>query len=212
MITMYVLGNILLLHGFLGVDLLAPRMPWGLRFGWGFALSGALLLTVVRVQVELRTMQKKERARATYLSQLKAEAGGNTLIESGLADMMDYLRLFKPYGFSSYHRVVSLTGWNTYDPSQPALRTYLTRQSDMAVALSVLGQQQRATWLLKPQSATYMTNYLNFRLQRSVGHRIWFEPIISSLPPECGLRRYEFREESVRSSAQPVPVHPSAHL
>lgn len=195
MITAYLLTNLVMLHGFMGLDLSAPRLSRTELLGWSFILTSALLLTVVREWRIVRAIQALERNHAAYLVQLRNEAGGNILVEGGLYSVLDHLRLFKPYEFLAYRRILTLGGWSIYDPSQPALRRYLTGQEHTAVALLALGRQPRVVWVLHPAFATIVAKYLNFRLHRPPNHQIHLLPVPSRLSDGNGLRRYVFREE-----------------
>ena len=194
MITAYLLTNLVMLHGFMGLDLSAPRPSRTESLGWGFILTSALLLTVVREWRVVRAIQASERNHAAYLVQLRNEAGGDILVEGGLYNVLDHLLLFKPYEFLAYRRIVTLGGWSIYDPSQPALRRYLTGQANTAEALLALGRQPRVMWVMQPAFAVSVAKYLNFRLRRPAGHPIRFVLANSQLPPGIGPRRYLFTE------------------
>lgn len=188
MITSFLVGNFLLLGN---LRLTLAEVP--LRTGWLVVAGIALLLTARHVHRLVQEGRLREQAHANYLAQLARQAAGTILVEGGLYNEFDNLSLFKSYGLLGYKRILSLGGWSTYDPSRPALYRYLTGQNDVAPALLALGHRTDVTWVLDPELAVVLKNYLNARSRRSVATTIILEPVAGH-PLPSGPQLYTFKE------------------
>ncbi|RYU78227.1 hypothetical protein [Hymenobacter persicinus] len=135
-----------------------PRRPVRLA-----PLSTAALLLVVllygyktihRGQVLKQEQQQNVRQLAAWLG-----PPPRVLVGAGLETLFKSWSPFAEPAFAP-HSVLSLTGWQTLDPSQPALRQYLTGTRDQPAALRRLAARPAVRWLLAPAVVPWVNSYL----------------------------------------------------
>ncbi|WP_460612092.1 hypothetical protein [Hymenobacter seoulensis] len=72
-------------------------------------------------------------------------------------------------------KLLSVAGWPTLHPSQPALRQHLTGTRDFTGALRRLSTRPIVIWLLTPTGAAILNRQLALRAQPNTP-RVWLEP------------------------------------
>ncbi|RSK44537.1 hypothetical protein [Hymenobacter perfusus] len=94
---------------------------------------------------------------------------------------------------SQNRKFMSLLGWQTLHPSQPALRRHLTGSRDFTEALRRLGTRPDVVWLLSPEGAAMLNRH--WQLRRQPG-----QPVtrLERVPPNRRTRKntmhaYQFR-------------------
>ncbi|RSK50268.1 hypothetical protein [Hymenobacter rigui] len=105
-------------------------------------------------------------------------------------------RIIKP------RKHLSLLGWQTLHPSQPALRQQLTGSRDFTGALQQLGQRPDVAWLLSPEGAALLNRHLALRRQPG-------QPLLQLVPVQPNRRTrknamhaYLFRVKFPQSSSK----------
>lgn len=76
---------------------------------------------------------------------------------------------------------LSLLGWQTLHPSQPALRRQLTGSRDFTAALRRLGRLPNVAWLLSPEGAALLNRHLALRRQPG-------QPLMQLVPAQPNRR------------------------
>ncbi|MDU0368955.1 hypothetical protein ACFPAF_01000 [Hymenobacter endophyticus] len=76
---------------------------------------------------------------------------------------------------------LSLLGWQTLHPSQPALRRQLTGSRDFTAALRRLGRLPNVAWLLSPEGAALLNRHLALRRQPE-------QPLMQLVPAQPNRR------------------------
>ena len=179
-VTVYLLVNIVLVAG-----CLLPAVALPVRGRRTLKLAGAALGLVwlavnARLWQQLRT---DSQAHEAYLTRLEVEAGPGVLVEQGLYATYAHLNPLAPHHLEHYQKILMLSGWLAFDPSQPALRQALTGSRDMATCLWQLGQRPGTAWVLQPDFAPVLARYLNERLGLQPAQQVWFEPVAGSQLP-----------------------------
>ncbi|SHI81272.1 hypothetical protein SAMN02745146_1583 [Hymenobacter daecheongensis DSM 21074] len=155
-------------------------------------LIGALygFKTGHRVQV-LRREQGQNVAR---LHQLQRAAVEPVWVVAGLETLFKSWSPFQEPSFAP-RSVLSLTGWITLDPSQPALRQHLTGTRSLPAALRRLADRPHVDWLLTLEAASWLRTYL--RVSSPAGQPAITIRAAGSLPePDAALpQRYRVRTE-----------------
>lgn len=181
-VTIYTLVNLIIVFGLLlpKVDILLSVV----QKRW--LLGTVLVMGMVWLVVNLRLVRQLSRDNATqdaYLAQLEKEVGPNLLIEQGLYAAYSHLSPLGEHHLQHYRKIMMLTGWPAFDPSQPRLRSSLAGTRDLALALLYLGQQPTTNWALQPSFARLLGQYINERLTLPLARQVHFEPVVeSSLP------------------------------
>ncbi|MET4106211.1 hypothetical protein [Hymenobacter sp. UYP22] len=105
-------------------------------------------------------------------------------------------RIVKP------RKYLSLLGWQTLHPSQPALRQQLTGSRNFTAALRRLGRLPNVAWLLSPEGAALLNRHLALRRQPG-------QPLMQLVPAQPNYRTqknamhaYLFRAKFQHSSSK----------
>ncbi|WP_460675840.1 hypothetical protein [Hymenobacter coalescens] len=197
-VTVYTLVNLVLAFGLLLPEFTWPRLrPVQRHWALGSALAVLALWLGVNGQLWQRLNRNKQ-LHSEYLQALRAEAGRGVVVEQGLHGAFVHLSPFASYELLAFYKIMSLTGWNAFDPSQPRLRQVLTGTRDLPLTLQQLNQRPSTTWLLLPDFAPFLEHYLNHRLALPPGQRLRLEPAADSrLLTAANLpRRYYLRSEN----------------
>ena len=183
-ITIYTLVNLGLVFGYLlpEAEVLA-LLPRGPRRA---LLVAGLLVGIAWLGVNARLLQILRRDKAdhlAYLARLEQEAGPGVLIEQSLYAAFPHLSPLGQHHLGGYRKVLMLTGWAAFDPSQPRLRQALVGTRDLPTALLRLGRRPDTRWLLQPSFAELLGRYLSTRLALPPGRHLYFEPVPGSQLP-----------------------------
>ena len=202
-VTIYTIVNVIMVFGYLfpeGVTQLLPRWQYRALLVTGMAVGALWLLVNVRL---VRMLSLDNANHMDYLAQLEQEIGSGILIEQGLFAAYPHLSPLSQHHLGNYRKIVMLTGWPAFDPSQPRLRQALVGTRDLAQTLQRLGQRPGTSWVMQPAFAQLLGRYLSARLELPVGQHIHFEPVSESrLPTPASVppRRFRMYQGS-------LPVH-----
>ncbi len=142
------------------------------------ALLAVLVLAAVPYTyktVHRRTVLAREQAQnraarhhLRHLTEQQLPAGG-IVVSDALEETYKAESPFEPVlwpggtGAAAPLRWLTVRGWQTLHPSQPALRRQLTGTRDFTQALRVLGRRAATAWLLTPATATLLNRQLALR-------------------------------------------------
>jgi len=182
-VTIHVLVNLVLVFGCLlpiidGVML--PRLQQRWLLGAAIGVGATWLVVNVRL---VRQLHRDNLAHDSYLAQLEKEAGPGLLVEQGLYAAYPHLNPLNEHYLQKYRKLVMLTGWLAFDPSQPRLRSAVAGTRDLATALLRVGQQPGTNWVLQPTFAPLLGRYLNQRLALPSNEQVRFELVAESKLP-----------------------------
>ncbi|UOQ51332.1 hypothetical protein [Hymenobacter cellulosivorans] len=125
--------------------------------------------------------QEREQGLTVLLPAQAATQRGAVLVTAGLEAAYKSQSPFRVLRFAP-HSVLSLTGWPTLDPSQPALRARLTGRRALVPALVQLAQRPTTHWWLAPETVPWLSAYL-----AAQGWRMSVRPRSAGTAPATGL-------------------------
>ena len=129
-------------------------------------------------------LSQEQRRHELAWAQIRQRPAGRVRVLAGTNDLLKSLSPFRVYT-AGPGPVLMLSGWQSHDPSQAALRRQLTGASEQAESLSRLAlQAPTAHWLLSVETA----RWLNRRFLTG-GVRIVLRPG-AALPADTTLRYY----------------------
>ncbi|RSK34537.1 hypothetical protein [Hymenobacter metallilatus] len=97
---------------------------------------------------------------------------------------------------------VSVIGWQTLHPSQPALRQHLTGSRNFTEALRRLGQRPNVAWLLSPEGAALLNRQLALRQQPGQPLMQLESASANRLTWKNAMHAYQFRVKFLHSSSK----------
>ena len=121
------------------------------------ALHGRFLWNLRREAAELQSINEH------YLAGIAAATENKVLVNQGMYIAFDALSPLRCYPIGEHRKLLMLTGWAAFDPSQPALYKSLTGHADLPGALAVLVQQQHTVWALPGYFAPFFSRYWRLR-------------------------------------------------
>ncbi|MCA8830714.1 hypothetical protein [Hymenobacter pini] len=97
---------------------------------------------------------------------------------------------------------LSIVGWQTLHPSQPALRQQLTGSRDFTGALQRLGQRSDVVWLLSPEGADLLNRHLALRRPGGQPMLQLVQASINRRARKNAMHAYLFRAKFPHSSSK----------
>ena len=202
MLLLLALGGLLKLPPRLAGPLLALFLTSQLAFALCYAraprhwlrllvLSApVLLLYAAKTAHRVQILQREQRVRTNFMTQLQAQAGPRLVAAAGLETALKSLSPFQNVGPA---QVLLLNGWPTLDASQPRFRQQLSERRDLSPAVQQLAADSSVVWLMPVAFVPFYNSYL----RQATG-----------LPASSLRFQLKSPFEQGADTALPVPVRP----